>query len=413
MLSFSKEFNLVVTPRLQEIMHNAKEKLKDEMDSGSIGYYKLPKESLSLVKEAKSLNLENIKQVVVIGIGGSSLGIKAIESILSPVVEDTKEMLFFENSDPITISKTMAKIDKEKACFFIISKSGSTIETTSVFKTIIEKFEIDLDGAKNIFAITDEGSVLSEFAKYHNIREFNIPHNVGGRFSVFSAVGVVPLVVAGYDMEAVLNGADEFLCRFFEQKEQHLLKKAAFIYDNYKRFSINVVFSYSDSLENFTKWYVQLWGESLGKIDKNGQNVGVTPIGITGAVDQHSFLQLIIEGVKDKTITFVNIEDFGIEVKIPDISLKYIEKTDFINNQSFTTLINEQCKATMQSVVESGVEADLITLDKISEENIGAMMIYYELLTSLVGAMLEVNTYNQPGVELGKTILYKNLGNNK
>jgi len=412
MLSFNKEFGFDVTPKLQEIMQDAKSKIKDEMDSGKIGYYKLPKDSLTMVEEAKKLQLDNIKQVVIIGIGGSSLGIKAIDSILRPITPEAKEILFFENSDPITISSTINKIKKDEACFFLISKSGSTIETTSIFKTLVERFDLKLDNAKNIFAITDNGSSLSEFATSHNITQFNIPHNVGGRFSVLSAVGVVPLQVAGYDMASVLTGADEFLNSFFNGNEEHLLRKACFVYENSKKLSINVVFSYSDCLENLTKWYVQLWGESLGKIDKDGQSVGVTPIGIIGAVDQHSFLQLVIEGPKDKTMTFINIEDFGNDLAVPDVTLKHIEKTNFINGQSFNTLINEQCKATMQSVVDSGVEADSITLDKISEKNVGAMMIYYELLTSLVGAMLDVNTYDQPGVELGKIILYKNLGNN-
>ncbi len=412
MLSFNKEFSLEITSDLQEIMQNAKSKVKEEMDSERVGYYKLPKTSLVMVEEAKALELEHIKQIVIIGIGGSSLGIKAIDSILRPITPHAKEVLFFENSDPITISSTMDKINKDEACFFIISKSGSTIETTSIFKTIVDRFELELDDAKNIFAITDDGSSLSEFANHHNIVQFNIPHNVGGRFSVLSAVGVVPLQVAGYDMAKVLAGGDDFLDSFFDDKEEHLLRKAAFVYANFKKLSINVVFSYSDCLDNLTKWYVQLWGESLGKIDKNAQNVGVTPIGIIGAVDQHSFLQLIIEGPRDKTITFINIEDFSNNLKVPDITLKHIEKTNFINGQTFSVLINEQCKATMQSVIESGVEADSITLDEISERNVGAMIIYYELLTSLVGAMFDINTYNQPGVELGKTILYKNLGNN-
>ena len=412
MLSFNKEFNLEITPKLQEIMQSAKSKVKEEMDSKSIGYYKLPKNSLSMVEGAKALDLDYAKQIVIIGIGGSSLGIKAIDSILRPITPDAKEILFFENSDPITISSTMSKINKDEACFFLISKSGSTIETTSIFKTLVKYFDLKLDNAKNIFAITDNGSSLSQFATSHNITQFNIPHNVGGRFSVFSAVGVVPLQVAGYDMSSVLAGGDKFLESFFSGSEEHLLRKACYIYENSKKQSINVVFSYSDCLENLTKWYVQLWGESLGKIDADGESVGVTPIGIIGAVDQHSFLQLVIEGPKDKTMTFINIEDFGNDLVIPDITLKHIEKTNFINTQSFNTLINEQCKATMQSVVESGVDADSITLDRISEENVGAMIIYYELLTSLVGAMLNVNTYDQPGVELGKIILYKNLGNN-
>jgi len=413
MLSFNKEFNLEITPKLQEIMQNAKSKIKEEMDSGSVGYYKLPKNSLDILKTLKSMDFGWVKQIVIMGVGGSSLGIKAIDSILRPITPKAKEILFFENSDPITISSTIDKIDKNGACFFIISKSGSTIEAISVFKTLIEKFDLKLDNAKNIFAITDKGSVLSKFATTHNITQFHVPNNVGGRFSVLSAVGVVPLMIAGYNVDKILNGADEFLESFFNGKEEHILKKACFIYKNSKKFTMNVVFSYSDCLENMTKWYIQLWGESLGKIDAKGQSVGLTPISLTGAIDQHSFLQLIIEGPKDKTITFINIENFDKNLIIPDISLRHIEKTDFINNKSFGTLINAQCKATMQSIIKSDIQTDSITFDKISNENVGAIIIYYELLTSLVGAMMDVNTYDQPGVELGKTILYENLHKSK
>jgi len=167
----------------------------------------------------------------------------------------------------------------------------------------------------------------------------------------------------------------------------------------------NVLFSYADALGDLTKWYVQLWGESLGKIDAVGTNVGLTPIGLIGSVDQHSFLQLLIEGPKDKSVTFIHIEDFANNLTIPSISLPHIEKTDFVNSLPFNTLINAQCDATRQSLVQSGIDVDSIVFDRICEGNIGAIMFYYELLSSAVGAMLMVNTYDQPGVELGKTIL--------
>jgi glucose-6-phosphate isomerase len=318
---------------------------------------------------------------------------------------------FFENSDPINISQTLNKLDKESSLFIVISKSGGTIETTSIFKTVIAYFNLDLDGSdrERVIAITDAGSSLSQFAESYNIKQFNIPDNVGGRFSVLSAVGIVPLTLAGYDTNALLNGAGAFLESLFAGKEVHLLEKACYYYENAKAHSINVLFSYANDLENLTKWYVQLWGESLGKIDSAGNSVGMTPIGLIGAVDQHSFLQLVIEGPKDKTVTFINIDDFENDLTIPEISLKHIEKTDFINGKTFNELINAQCNATRQSLIDNNVPTDGITLSKINEENIGAMIIYYELLTSLTGAMLNINTYDQPGVELGKTILYANL----
>jgi glucose-6-phosphate isomerase len=412
MLKFTSHYSISTNPKNEQIKKDAFRSIQEERDSNKIGYYSLPTSSLSHIERIKDIDLSNVTQIVVMGIGGSSLGIKAIESILQPYTKNAKEMLFLENSDPITLLNTISKIRKDEAYFFIISKSGSTIETTSTLKTLIEKLDIDLDGddAKRVFAITDSGSVLSDFAKYHKLNEFNIPDNVGGRFSVLSAVGIVPLAMAGYDVNNILNGAKEFIDSCFEGKEEHILNKALYLYLNAKDKPISVLFSYADRLENLTKWFVQLWGESLGKIDKNGNSVGLTPIGLTGAVDQHSFLQLIIEGPKDKFVSFITIKDFQRDLNIPNISLKGIEKTDFINGKSFNTLINEQAKATLQSVIDSNIEADSIEIEKITPQNIGALLAYYEVLTSLVGAMLDVNTYNQPGVELGKVILYKNLG---
>jgi len=413
MLKFISSYNSQIIDNSSKIViENAFETLKDERDSKKIGYYNLPIDSMAHLERLKSIELDNITQVIVMGIGGSSLGIKAIESILQPYTDAPKEMLFLENSDPITLLETISKIRKDEALFFMISKSGSTIETTSTLKTLIEKLDINLDGDDNrrVFAITDSGSVLSDFAKHHGLYEFNIPDNVGGRFSVLSAVGVVPLAVAGYDVEKILSGAGSFINSFFNGDESHILEKASYLYQNAESKPITVLFSYADRLENLTKWFVQLWGESLGKIDRDGKSVGLTPIGLTGAVDQHSFLQLIIEGPKDKIITFITIEDFQKDLNIPNISLKGIEKTDFINGKSFNTLINEQARATLQSITDSGIDADSIKIDRVTPENIGALLAYYELLTSLVGAMLNVDTYNQPGVELGKVILYKNLG---
>ena len=305
----------------------------------------------------------------------------------------------------------MSILDKGSSLFIVISKSGGTIETTSIFKTVIAYFDLDLndEDRERVMVITDAGSSLSQFADSYSIRQFNIPHNVGGRFSVLSAVGIVPLTLAGYDTKALLNAAGAFLDRLFAGEEKHLLEKACYYYENAKELSINVLFSYANDLENLTKWYVQLWGESLGKIDNMGNSVGMTPIGLIGAVDQHSFLQLVIEGPKDKTVTFIKIDDFENDLRIPDISLKHIEKTDFINGKTFNELINAQCDATRQSLINSDVPTDGITLSKINEENIGTMIIYYELLTSLTGSMLKINTYDQPGVELGKIILYEKL----
>lgn len=418
MLSFNRDFTFDATEVQQRIMDDALNAIKEEKESDRIGYYKLPETSLAVIDELKSYSETNtliaggkIKDIVIIGIGGSSLGIKAIDSLLAAKNDSSVTLHLFENSDPINISQTLSTLEKESSLFIVISKSGGTIETTSIFKTVIAHFDLDLDGVdkERVMVITDAGSALSQFADSYSIKQFNIPDNVGGRFSILSAVGIVPLTLVGYDTKALLGGAGAFLDRLFAGEETHLLEKACYYYENAKALSINVLFSYANDLENLTKWYVQLWGESLGKIDSTGGSVGMTPIGLIGAVDQHSFLQLVIEGPKDKTVTFINIDDFENDLVIPDISLKHIEKTDFINGKTFNELINAQCDATRQSLIDNGVSTDGITISKINEENIGAMIIYYELLTSLTGSMLRINTYDQPGVELGKTILYANL----
>lgn len=419
MIRFHRDFTFENTPAHQNMMDDAFNTICDEYKSGEVGYYNLPHDSHNLLGEVAKLMKRNslldageITDIAVIGIGGSSLGIKAVDSLLASKTPNRRKLHFFENSDPIDISRTMSKLTKENTLFIVISKSGSTIETTSIFKTIIANFDLELDAAdsQRVLVITDKGSSLSLFADHYGVTQFNISDNVGGRFSVLSAVGIVPLTLAGYNTEMLLDSTEAFLKRFFNHEEDHLLEKACYIYEHSPQQSINVLFSYANDLENLCKWYVQLWGESLGKINTNEQNVGLTPIGLIGSIDQHSFLQLLIEGPRDKTVTFLSIDDFENDLSIPDTSLKHIEKTDFVNGNSFNTLINAQCDATRESLIQSGVAVDSIVLARICEGNVGMMIIYYELLTSLVGAMLRVNTYDQPGVELGKEILYKKFG---
>lgn len=387
-------------------LEKAYEALKYER--ATVGYYDLPASSLNLCSDVKNSLLSStvfFDTIAVVGIGGSSLGIKAIDRLLRASTPHAKKIVYFENSDPISIAHESTRIEFAKTLFVVISKSGGTVETLSIFKYLIAKFEINLQNSAQIVVVSDEGSILSQFADHYGLKRFVIPSNVGGRFSVLSAVGVVPLVLAGFRVEGVLEGAKSFGEKFWARKEEHLLQKAAFYVANAKLFPLNVLFSYSDTFEQFGKWVVQLWGESLGKRNARGERVGLTPISLIGSVDQHSFLQLIIEGPLNKTLTFMHIEHSRDELMIPPLSLPFLEKSDFVNGESFNALINAQCQATMQSVLESGVSVDEITWECIDESSVGEMIMYYELLTSAAGALLEINTYDQPGVEHGKKIL--------
>ena len=279
----------------------------------------------------------------------------------------------------------------------------------SIFKTVLSYFDIDLENSdkKRVIIISDEGSPLCRFADNYGLKAYTIPGNVGGRFSVLSAVGVVPLALAGYNVKDILEGARVFLESFFNSQEEHVAIKAFFQVQNYKKYPINVLFSYGDALEDFTKWFIQLWAESLGKIDAKGNNVGLTPVAHVGSVDQHSFLQLIMQGPRDKTVTFIKVSNFENNLSIPDMSLIDLEKTDYVNAHSFNELINTECDATKESMVAMNIPVDMIILDKIDEKNIGELIMYFELLTSYAGALFGINTYDQPGVEFGKKILVK------
>ncbi len=380
----------------------------------NIGYYSLPYADLSQIKS----RLDNLdftqSKIAIIGIGGSTLGTYAIYNFLKYNKQKNKtlkkELFFFESTDPVNLNGTLAQLDLDDTLFIVISKSGTTIETVSIFKYLSSLVKMS---SQNLLVITEDDSKLNSFAAANGISTFEIPKNVGGRFSVLSNVGLVPLYLAGFNIDELLKGARHISTSFFEQNDLYnqLLKKARTYYEYKDVYNINAIFSYSQLLEGFNKWYVQLWGESLGKIDANNTNQGLTPIGLLGPVDQHSFLQLIVEGKRDKTVTFIKIKDFKDSTKIAPISLSSLEDLDYINGLDFKELINLQADATIASVKEykKDIPIDLIELEEISEFEIGKLLFYYELLTSIVGQFLRINTYDQPGVEGGKIILKEML----
>jgi len=199
----------------------------------------------------------------------------------------------------------------------------------------------------------------------------------------------------------------------FSLKEEYysrLLKKARFFVEYKNSFNINVVFSYSSRFEGFNKWYIQLWGESLGKVDINSTRQGLTPIGIIGPIDQHSFLQLIVEGKRDKTVTVIKVDDFDSDLKIPHVELEGLSELDYLDNLEFSSLINKQADATIESINNlNDIPCDVITIDGVSERSIASFMYEYELLTSVCAKFMYINAYDQPGVESGKIILKEKL----
>lgn len=386
------------------------ERIKAERES--IGYYNLPYQDTAEIKTyAKSIKH---KHLVVLGIGGSSLGARAIYEFLLPSNNFKKELLFLETIDPLKINHCLKKVDLNNAHFIAISKSGNTIETTSLLKYINSLVEVNKD---NCTIVSEAKSALSKFANDNNIKAFDLAENIGGRFSVFSVVGLLPLAIVGVDIDNLLNGCKRVSESFFKKEKyyQPIIRKARFLVENKSRFNINVVFSYSSTLESFNKWYVQLWAESLGKFNVNETRQALTPVGLVGPVDQHSFLQLIIDGVRDKTVTFIKIDDLKDNTKIPnEKSGKFSELSwAAAESLSFNKLLNKQADATIQSIEEQkDIPCDVVTISTVDEYNIAKLMFSYQLLTSCIGAFLQINTYDQPGVEYGKINLIEKLSQN-
>ena len=392
-----------------------KEKLLSNIEKErlNIGYYTLPEQNIDDILAFVEDFDNSIENIVVLGIGGSSLGSKAIYKFLKPVKNLKRKLLFFESTDPLNIKDILSQIEIKKSHFLVISKSGTTVETISIFKYLYAQNQ---DASSYTF-ITDRGSSLDKFAKEISAKSFYLPPNIGGRFSVLSVVGLLPLALCEIDIKALLKGSSRVKESFFNDGylKESLLNKAIFYAKYHTTYSINCLFAYTETLRYFTEWYVQIWGESLGKKQCNSAfHVGVTPIGLIGPKDQHSFLQLIVEGTRDKSVTFIKIDDFENELKVPDITLPHLEKLDMLNDITFHDLITMQSDSVIEALLEQkDIPLDEIIIERVDEESMGQLIYYYELLTSLVGQLINVNTYNQPGVESGKIILKEKLQKNR
>lgn len=384
-------------------------RINDEVKSGEIGYYHLIDTSLTFIDESLAFiqDKEYVKNIVLVGMGGSSCGVKALRDMLFNEKNNQRKLFILDNTSSHSFNKTLEKIKLEESLFLIVSKTGSTIEVVSLFELLIEHFKLDTQELKKYFVfITDKDSKLHKEGENLGIKCFFIPANVGGRFSILSAVGIVPLCFCGYNAKALLEGAKACFEDFFIHKKDEILQKA-YHYCTHKNANINVLFSYSDTFKGFNEWYIQLIAESLGK--KQGyKRIGLTPIALIGARDQHSFLQLIMDGPKNKTITFLKIKDSQKAPIIPDIHFKFLDSLS--NKINLHELLNAQCDATIHALTAENLSVDLIELEKLDAWHVGYLMYYYELFTSTCGVMLGINTYDQPGVEVGKLIL-KNILN--
>jgi glucose-6-phosphate isomerase len=409
----------------------AYESILKRRGTDGLGWTELPYVQDEIVEEIEK-TAENIREefdnFVVLGIGGSALGPIAVHRAINhlrynelPKEKRNGPRFYVEdNIDPERMSALLDVIDVKKTCFNVITKSGATAETMSQYLIISTALKEALGDswAKHIVATTDkEKGNLIRIALEHSFKLFYIPETVGGRFSELCTVGLLPAAVCGIDIRAMLEGAKDMDKRIKSPIvwENPALLEAVIQYILMEDMGINihVMMPYADSLKYMADWFCQLWSESLGKnVTRKGMavNVGQTPVKALGVTDQHSQLQLYTEGPYDKVVTFLHVENFRSTVKIPEGCEEY-PNVAFLGGKSLNELINAEYHGTQYALLRSGRMSQTINLPSVNEHSIGQLIYFFEMVTAYVGELLDINAYDQPGVEESKIAAYAVLGN--
>lgn len=367
--------------------------------------------------------------VVVLGIGGSALGTTALRIALrapfwNEADDETREyfprLFVLDNVDPSTIAPLLARLELGRTLFNVVSKSGSTAETMAQFLIVREKLraEFEGDGYRRhlIFTTDPHEGVLRRIADRESIATLPIPTGVGGRFSVLSAVSLLPAALAGIDIEALLAGAaamDE-RCRTpeLDQNPAGLFATLQYLAHSTRGAGTQVMMAYTDRLDGVADWFRQLWAESLGKrVDRGGRTVfaGPTPVKALGATDQHSQVQLYMEGPFDKTITLLATRELPVDLAIPS-SYPDTDELAYLGGRTLAELLDAERVATTMALASAGRMNMTIELPRIDAHAAGQLLMMLEIATIYAGSLYDVDPLDQPGVELGKRLTYALMG---
>lgn len=357
-------------------------------------WLKLPDDSTKVIEPVKTFVKEREgtwDHIVALGMGGSALGIVTLKQAFFPFDD---RLIVIDNLDSNTVAHTLSMINPERTLVMVISKSGGTLETMTNYQVFKAHFSEE-QYQKNFIAITDpKDGILRDIADKDSLLSFPIPPMVGGRFSVMTALGLLPLALLGGDPEALLEGAKEMLTRCQEKsKDNPALQLAKASYElstiNSEPKTINCILSYSDQLFSLGLWYQQLLAESIGK----SPEVGLTPLALRGASDQHSVLQLLQEGPNDKLNIFIDLKKANQTVQVPgkDYDMHHILRTE--------------CAGTEQALREDNRPTLTITTPEVNEASLGELFMLFQMQIALLGEMFGIDAFNQPGVEKSKKIV--------
>ncbi len=384
-------------------------------------------ETVWLVKEYASLVRNRFENILILGIGGSALGGLAVtEALLKPywnlLPEEKRnnypKIFFLDNIDPDQIVGLLEILDLKKTLVNVITKSGSTAETMSqymIVKDIMER-ELGDNYRRNIVATTDQKTgFLRLLAEQEGYKTFVVPDDVGGRFSIFSAVGLLPFALVGIDIDEIINGVKDMdLALKNTDIFENIAAQNALIHyllDTQKGKNLSVMMPYSSRLKYVSDWFVQLWAESLGKeTNREGEkiNCGPTPLKALGVTDQHSQIQLYNEGPNNKIINFIRVEEFDNTLEIPDI-FDYTGLC-YLGGKTINNLLNAEADSTKVALVDYQRPNVTINIPRVNGYYVAQLLYMLEIQTAIAGELYGIDTFNQPGVEQAKNYTYALMG---
>jgi glucose-6-phosphate isomerase len=394
-----------------------------KVDGGELGFWRAPADqSVLRAMEAFCAAVpSSIEDVLVLGIGGSSLGTRAIlQALVGPpelaFTRTGRRVHLPDNSDPWFLAALLPKLDPSRTLVLAVSKSGGTVETAAQLLVVRAWLEETLGAAwtKHLAAVTDpKAGPLREFVSAHGLASFDVPPNIGGRFSVLTPVGLLAAMLAGVDVAALLRGATTMAesCERTSLAENPAGIFAAVHFLHHKEHGrmIHVFMPYADGLRSTAAWFVQLWAESLGKrTNRAGKvvEVGPTPLPAVGATDQHAQMQLFMEGPRDKLVTFIEVETAATDFSIPPVEGAF----GYLGGHTLHGLLSAELRGTRVALAADGRPSLTISLPTLSPESLGALLFLLEAATAFAGELYDINAFDQPGVEAGKRLAFGLLG---
>jgi len=417
---------------LAEPARRALDTTLDRRSRGEIGFLDLPDDratARACMDYARNLDAD-IDTVVVLGIGGSSLGPRALYSALArpfdqlaPRSPGMPRRLFFpDNIDPVTFAALLDRVSLDKTLWNVVTKSGGTAETAAQLLVVMDRLEKHLGAERakrHVVCTTDPAKgALRATAKARGLAAFDIPPNVGGRFSVLSPVGLLPAALAGLDVMGLLDGArrmrDRALVPDLAKNPALLLATLLHHHHLTRGRPIHVMMSYVDGLYDTADWFRQLWAESLGKekaTDGRTVNVGPTPVAARGATDQHSQLQLYAEGPDDKVFLMLGTKHRGVELTMPGGPLAESQaEYSYLAGRGMGELLDAELLGTTSSLIRRKRPVAQLALERVSAEAVGELLMLLEAATALAGPLYGVDPFDQPGVEEAKRLAFAALG---